>query len=328
MPMPGGFEAVAGIVDTGLNMLNNQIARSDSEDFIRDMWYRNNEYNKPINQVARAREAGVNPYAMLQQGGFNAGNSEQADSVAPAYADFSPGMNSVAALNTSANTRLLNSEASLNEIDAQTQSLKNRREIDNMYKQGLISDEEYKKLLNDNGDFERRRDNDQRAQDDAHDLAEFEKSIQQVTAQYLPDIKEAELNSLKAQSAELFAAARANNAAATNSIAQSMVAKAQEAGLKISNEVAQKTKVALVSEAFAKSREASKRDKIAGEELRTKRGENEYGYARVKLLGSDPKTVSNPYQGAENKVKRGWNAYKRNVQESTRKIKERQERRR
>lgn len=149
MPMPGGFEAAASIVDTGINMLNNQIARSDSEDFIREMWWRNNEYNKPINQVARAREAGLNPYAMLQQGGFNAGNSEQADSVAPAYADYSPGMDFVNSMTQSslaslqdANTRKVSAEADRQLIANRYAVSREIQEINSRLSEQKLNDEE------------------------------------------------------------------------------------------------------------------------------------------------------------------------------------------
>lgn len=310
MFMPGGFGAGAGAMmdvmnkslDFGFNVLGNAIARGQSEEFVRDMWKRQNEYNKPINQVARAREAGLNPYAMLQQGGFTSGNAEQASSVPPAYSDYSPGFNMTGALNTAANTRLVNSEASLNEIDAETQSLKNRRELDNMYKHGLISDEEYKKYINENSDFQRRRDNDQRAQDDAHDLAEFQKDIQEVVARYMPAMQAANLDRVLSENDSLLASARAGNTQAALNLAEILFSEAKKRGVDLDNEVKEKTKKDIISKARSERRRASEeanearnRADQAAEEAKKANSVNRRGSLIYHVMGGDRYDPSNPY---------------------------------
>lgn len=75
-----GFEKSIPIIGAGINFLGglfnggsqarqNKLNRQWQE----KMWNMNNEYNKPINQMARYKEAGLNPHLIYGQG--NSGNS-------------------------------------------------------------------------------------------------------------------------------------------------------------------------------------------------------------------------------------------------------------
>lgn len=285
--MPGGFGAIGSLVSSVFDYAANKSLQSDSYNNNLDMWNRMNDYNTPSNQVKRLRAAGINPYASMQNGQLSTGSaSSPAESVSPPYGDYSPqlvaGMQADSQIDVNRSTsRSLDAESSLKEIDAQSRSIENLQRIENMKKQGLISDEEYERLKTNNRYLDARNQNDLRAADDAHDLAEYEKSIQKVISSYVPQIKEQELNNLRASYEQILSAARSNDAAAAMSYAIEALNKANEEGVKIDNKVKKRISVALVSEAFAKSREANSRARSAradakGNEYRTEHGEIGY----------------------------------------------------
>lgn len=287
--MPGGFGAQAALsfIDAGTNyVVNKNLQDSAFRDSV-DMWRMNNAYNSPVSQVARLKEAGINPAAALMNGQLTGGNSSAPASVpSPAYGDYSPqlvgAMQADSQIDVNRSTsRSLDAESSLKEIDAQSRSIENLQRIENMKKQGLISDEEYERLKTNNRYLDARNQNDLRAADDAHELADYEKSIQKVISSYVPQIKEQELNNLRASYEQILSAARSNDAAAAMSYAIEALNKANEEGVKMDNKVKKRISVALVSEAFAKSREANSRARSAradakGNEYRTEHGEIGY----------------------------------------------------
>ena len=62
------------------NRANAQLAK-ENRDFALDMWNRENEYNLPINQVKRYRDAGFNPALMAGQ--ISSGNTSAPNVLLP-----------------------------------------------------------------------------------------------------------------------------------------------------------------------------------------------------------------------------------------------------
>ncbi len=67
----GGSSLLDFVKDTATNYINNYYARKNaSKEFQRnvDLWNLENEYNKPVNQMARLKEAGLNPNLVYGSG--------------------------------------------------------------------------------------------------------------------------------------------------------------------------------------------------------------------------------------------------------------------
>jgi|GEM_PF-5050930 len=71
---------VGGMIEGAMNNASNKKIARENREFSLEMWNRNNEYNTPLAQMQRLKEAGLNPNLMYGQG--TTGNSS-----APAKAD-------------------------------------------------------------------------------------------------------------------------------------------------------------------------------------------------------------------------------------------------
>ena len=71
---------VGGLIEGAINNSSNKKIARENRQFALDMWNRNNEYNTPLAQMQRLKEAGLNPNLMYGQG--TTGNSSS-----PAKAD-------------------------------------------------------------------------------------------------------------------------------------------------------------------------------------------------------------------------------------------------
>ena len=67
----GASAITGGLVGGAFDAINSNSDRNYSQ----QMWEKQMEYNKPINQRKRWEEAGFNPYMMMSSGGVNAGNA-------------------------------------------------------------------------------------------------------------------------------------------------------------------------------------------------------------------------------------------------------------
>lgn len=82
--LAGGIGAIAGIGGSLLNSMFQGIANRRQNKRMVDFWKMNNEYNHPSAQMARLREAGLNPALMYGQSASGAaGNSGSPPSAAP-----------------------------------------------------------------------------------------------------------------------------------------------------------------------------------------------------------------------------------------------------
>ncbi|MDV3668519.1 hypothetical protein CMU39_10850 [Elizabethkingia anophelis] len=76
----GAIPIVGGMIEGAMNNSSNKKIARENREFSLEMWNRNNEYNTPLAQMQRLKEAGLNPNLMYGQG--TTGNSS-----APAKAD-------------------------------------------------------------------------------------------------------------------------------------------------------------------------------------------------------------------------------------------------
>lgn len=150
-PVVGGA-IIAGVSSILGSMLNAK-STSDNNKLQQQLVNDANAYNTPGMQMQRFQNAGLNPYMMLGQ--VNAGNQTSVASTSPV--DYSSGIQGVGnAANTliqaaSANSQIevnkatiakTESETALNQIDAQTRAAENAARINQLVKQGVLTQQQ------------------------------------------------------------------------------------------------------------------------------------------------------------------------------------------
>ena len=150
-PVVGGA-IIAGASSILGSMLNAK-STNDNNKLQQQLVNDANAYNTPGMQMQRFQDAGLNPYMMLGQ--VNAGNQTSVASTTPI--DYSSGVQGVGnAANTliqaaSANSQIevnkatiakTESETALNQIDAQTRAAENAARINQLVKQGVLTQQQ------------------------------------------------------------------------------------------------------------------------------------------------------------------------------------------
>ena len=150
-PVVGGA-IIAGASSILGSMLNAK-STNDNNKLQQQLVNDANAYNTPGMQMQRFQDAGLNPYMMLGQ--VNAGNQTSVASTSPV--DYSSGIQGVGnAANTliqaaSANSQIevnkatiakTESETALNQIDAQTRAAENAARINQLVKQGVLTQQQ------------------------------------------------------------------------------------------------------------------------------------------------------------------------------------------
>ena len=150
-PIVGGA-IIAGASSILGSMLNAK-STSDNNKLQQQLVNDANAYNTPGMQMQRFQNAGLNPYMMLGQ--VNAGNQTSVASTSPV--DYSSGVQGIGnAANTliqaaSANSQIevnkatiakTESETALNQIDAQTRAAENAARINQLVKQGVLTQQQ------------------------------------------------------------------------------------------------------------------------------------------------------------------------------------------
>ena len=154
-PIVGGA-IIAGASSILGSMLNAK-STSDNNKLQQQLVNDANAYNTPGMQMQRFQNAGLNPYMMLGQ--VNAGNQTSVASTSPV--DYSSGVQGIGnAANTliqaaSANSQIevnkatiakTESETALNQIDAQTRAAENAARINQLVKQGVLTQQQANNL--------------------------------------------------------------------------------------------------------------------------------------------------------------------------------------
>jgi len=151
--LAAGVSAGASILGAKLN--NDAIERNNQRQ--EGLVEKQNSYNNPTEQVARMRQAGLNPYMMLGQ--INPGNQQsiaatQAGNYDTAVNGAVEGVNQAltAKLNNStidlnnANSQNAHAEAALKRVDLISRAAKNEAEINSLVKQGKLSEQQAEQL--------------------------------------------------------------------------------------------------------------------------------------------------------------------------------------
>lgn len=135
----GALNAVGNITSS---FINNAINRSENKKaYERNlaMWNMENEYNHPVQQMARLREAGLNPNLVYGSGATTLAASTK--SAQPANVSF-PQLDAL---------QMMNAYQDLKQKDAMTENIKAQKaEVD---ARRIIAEEQAKKLGNDNAFF-------------------------------------------------------------------------------------------------------------------------------------------------------------------------------
>lgn len=150
-PVVGG--AIIAGASSILGSLLNAKSTNDNNKLQQQLVNDANAYNTPGMQMQRFQDAGLNPYMMLGQ--VNAGNQTSVASTSPV--DYSSGVQGIGnAANTliqaaSANSQIevnkatiakTESETALNQIDAQTRAAENAARINQLVKQGVLTQQQ------------------------------------------------------------------------------------------------------------------------------------------------------------------------------------------
>lgn len=151
--LAAGISAGASILGAKLN--NDAIERNNQRQ--EGLINKQNSYNNPTEQVARMRQAGLNPYMMLGQ--INSGNQQsiaatQAGNFDTAVNGAVEGVNQAltAKLNNStidlnnANSQNAHADAALKRVDLISRAAKNEAEINSLVKHGKLSEEQAEQL--------------------------------------------------------------------------------------------------------------------------------------------------------------------------------------
>jgi len=151
--LAAGISAGASILGAKLN--NDAIERNNQRQ--EGLINKQNSYNNPTEQVARMRQAGLNPYMMLGQ--VNSGNQAAiATTQAGNYDTAANGVGNAvtqaltAKLNDStidlnnANSQNAHADAALKRVDLISRAAKNEAEINSLVKQGKLSEQQAEQL--------------------------------------------------------------------------------------------------------------------------------------------------------------------------------------
>lgn len=121
----------AGLANTMLGSVFSNIQMKKQNELNMDNWREMNEYNKPVNQVKRLREAGLNPALMLQGNGL-VGMANSQPSGASSVSPPSFGFDTASLVNEgiqrqklTADIELAKSQAAKNNAEAAGQNLQN-----------------------------------------------------------------------------------------------------------------------------------------------------------------------------------------------------------
>lgn len=265
---------VIGSVSSTLlgNSKNIQLAREQREwDY--KMWKENNEYNTPLNQMNRLRDAGINPGLAMSNGLLSSGVSSQSSGgeTAP-VTDFSPisqGINNSVDLYQQKRMQ----DAQISNLNEQTvnQSIKNRYEnqrqiieLDRMLSEkGLTNaqrdyySQERDRLIEENKWIDKRNTSQihktmmeafQSQENGRYHrvLTEYQKLVNEFT----PREQEKVLRNLDASYSEIMSAAFHNNASAVSALADEALKKAQKDGVNIDNRTKERIQNSVVKKAF------------------------------------------------------------------------------
>lgn len=318
--------AIIGAVSSLAGNVLNVNAQREQRDYDRRFWYEQQRYNSPVNQVARLRQAGLNPSLAMQNGAIDSGNiSSLPNAHEPPQYDFSPiaqGMQNDLALQQQ--KRLNDAEIDSKHATTENQRIKNRYEnsqqlasLFDLLSRGNLSKENQKLVQKQILRLDKELDWYDRDVESQINLRTSEKAVQDsqlainnVILEFKPKEQQALLEVYKAQKASLYSAARDNDASALLKAAEEAVAKAREQGVIMDNEQKARVMESMIDEAIANKRKAEAEAILSERSVRQGSFLGRY-VPDVSGLSFD----TSPYEDKlVNGIKKLWNGYKKGVQ--------------
>lgn len=269
---------VSGVLGTAGNIVANEYSADRQREWSSKMQNAQNEYNSPVQQRKRLRQAGVNPGLAMQNGMMTSGQQSTLPSYdRPSY-DFSPVVDAVnTGMSNYIDRKRMESETRLTDENTIAQQQRNKYGLVSAYldvrdkileleRKGadtkfLKSQASYMEkqihAFDDRNQAEVNKINQEAmvAEKQQH-LIDMQASTQRIINEYLPQEKRASLRVSQATVDELLSAAYRNDAEAANAAADKILKEAQKEGVDIDNRTRKAMKDALVDDAFNKADES------------------------------------------------------------------------
>lgn len=239
---------VGGVVSTIGNVASSLLSGSSASRNQRQMM----EYNSPVNQVRRLRQAGLNPALAMTHGMMDSGNASTPAPPLPQF-DTNPLAEGVRASQQlelqerSVNAEVANTEANTEaqRIRNKTQLMRDLTELMNMRSQMAernknteFLDKQIAFRQKEIDWFDRKSGAEIARQEAETKSVEVNAEYQRIINQFAPEVQTALLKQINANSSSLLAAAREHNSAAVRNQAEAAVARARKEGIDIENDQA------------------------------------------------------------------------------------------
>lgn len=263
--------ALIGAVSSLAGNVLNYGAQREQREFDKRFWYEQQQYNSPKNQVARLRQAGLNPSLAMQNGAIDSGNiSSLPNAHEPPQYDFSPiaaGLQNDLALEQQRrlNDAEIDSKHALTENQRIKNNHENSRQILELFKllnEGNLSKVDADKVRKEI-DYRQKQidwyDKDVEStiglRNAQRDAADAKSEYQKILTRFAPRQQEIITRNLVKQGNAIDAAVRKDDAEAAYAAANEALAKARKEGVDIDNDVADSIADSLVDEAYYKADE-------------------------------------------------------------------------
>lgn len=239
---------VGGVVSTIGNVASSLLSGSSASRNQRQLM----EYNSPVNQVRRLRQAGLNPALAMTNGMMDSGNVSAAAPPLPQFDtnQLAEGVRASQQLqlqerttnaevaNTEANTEALRIRNKTQLMRDLAELMNTRAKMAESNKNTEFLDKQIAFRQKEIDWFDRRTGAEVAKYEAEAHSSEANAKYQEIMNQFAPKQQEAIIKQINANSASLYAAAREHNSAAVRNKAESAVANARKAGLDISNDQA------------------------------------------------------------------------------------------
>ena len=273
MPIGAAISALGSVASNMMqNSQNLQLAQQQREYDLK-MWFEQANYNSPVKQVQRLRDAGLNPALAMQNGMMDAGMQSQSSGGQQApVVDFSPIAQGLRdSVDLFQQKRYQDAQISKLNEETTNQAIKNRfenqrqiEELNNLKQSGYLTasqkkhvDIQINALMKENEWIDKRNStqillNEANAKKAHQEASYFEllSEGQRIANEFAPKHNAAILREIGAHINELQAAANAHNKEAAYKVALGALTNAQEKGAKIDNKVKERMADALVDKAF------------------------------------------------------------------------------
>ena len=239
---------VGGVVSTIGNVASSLLSGSSASRNQRQMM----EYNSPVNQVRRLRQAGLNPALAMTNGMMDSGNVSAAAPPMPQFDTNQLAEGVRASQQLQLQERATNAQVANTEANTEAQRIRNktqlmrdlaelmntRAKMAESNKNTAFLDKQIAFRQKEIDWFDRRTGAEVAKYDSEAHASEANAQYQDIMNRFAPQQQAAIIKQINANSASLYAAAQEHNSAAVRNQAEASVARARKQGLDISNDQA------------------------------------------------------------------------------------------